>query len=116
MRKAVAQAWSAVLGPAAIAKNLTWEDAGGDLISVLRLWFNLEEALGVQLPLDVVGPDAKLDDVVVAVEQALGLRARRLGHDLASQPPMVFFCRLRKATCRSWRNSARLLPARSVSS
>ena len=83
VRKAVAQAWSAVLGPAAIAKNLTWEDAGGDLISALRLWFNLEEALGVQLPLDVVGPDAKLDDVVVAVEQALGLRARRLGHDFS---------------------------------
>jgi acyl-CoA synthetase (AMP-forming)/AMP-acid ligase II/thioesterase domain-containing protein/acyl carrier protein len=91
VRSAVECAWSAVLGNAAVAQNLSWEAAGGDSINTLRLWLHLEEALGVRLPLDIIRPDASLDDVTTAVETAIGSQSLGLMPCSSDRRPVVFF-------------------------
>ena len=89
LRKIVERAWIAVLGDSAI--DLPWEKAGGDSISTLRLWLHLEDALGVRLPLDIMVPDARLDDLSVAIEKAMNSQSSLVGRHAADQRYVVFF-------------------------
>jgi len=89
IRKTVEGAWTAVLGDSAI--NLPWEAGGGDSINTLRLWFHLEEDLGVRLPLDIMHPGAKLDELTAAIEKALTSPTAMLPRRVSDQRPVVFF-------------------------
>ena len=50
--QAVSQAWHAVLGDGAFRENRSWDEAGGDSLSLLRFVFHLESLLGRPLPLN----------------------------------------------------------------
>src|SRR5271166_3060373 len=89
IRGAVERAWSAVLGESTLAMNLTWEAAGGDSVNTLRLWFHLEEELGVRLPLDLINPNADLDELTISIHKAL--TPSQLIHHTSRQCRVVFF-------------------------
>jgi oxalate---CoA ligase len=91
VREAVERAWAAVLGPAALAPDVTWEAAGGDSINALRLWLQLGEALGVRPPLHVIAHDATLEQIVFAAERELIEASRPTDHGCADRRPLVFF-------------------------
>jgi acyl carrier protein len=67
--KAVESAWTAVLDRNSFAANLPWEQAGGDSLMALRLWFLIEETLGKRLPLDALNSGATPGDLITAIEK-----------------------------------------------
>jgi oxalate---CoA ligase len=89
VRKIVARAWAAVLGDATI--DLPWAAGGGDSISTLRLWFHLEQDLGIRLPLDIMDPSATLNELSVAIAKAVTSQTSPLPHPGSDQRPVVFF-------------------------
>jgi oxalate---CoA ligase len=88
VRKIVARSWAAVLGNATI--DLPWAAGGGDSISTLRLWFHLEQDLGVRLPLDIMDPSATLNELSVAIAKALTSQTSPRPHRSSDQSPVVF--------------------------
>ena len=73
VRVAVERAWTAVLGKRAFAANLSWSDAGGDLLSAMRLWFRIEDILGKYLPLDAMDLSATANEIIAAIEKMLAV-------------------------------------------
>ena len=72
VQDAVERAWTELLGRAAFAANLSWSDAGGDSLSALRLWFQIETIFGRQLCMDCMVPNATPSEIVAAIEKMLG--------------------------------------------
>src|SRR5262249_38916140 len=64
---AVMNAWSKVLDQRSFETNLPWDKAGGDSLNALRLWFLIEEALGIGLPLDALDLSATPEELVASV-------------------------------------------------
>jgi oxalate---CoA ligase len=89
VRKVVERAWIAILGHSAI--DLPWEAGGGDSISTLRLWFQLEDGLGVRLPLDIMHPGATLDELTAVIEKALTSQSSLLSRRVPERHPVIFF-------------------------
>jgi len=87
---AVMNAWSKVLDQRSFEANLPWDKAGGDSLNALRLWFLIEEALGISLPLDVLDLSATPEELVAAVK-AHTETATELGVSDHQRPPVVFF-------------------------
>jgi thioesterase domain-containing protein len=88
VRKIVARAWTAILGNA--RTDLSWYASGGDSLSTLRLWFDLEKDLGVRLPLDIMDPSATLDELSTAVVKGLTSQASQQRHAASDHSPVVF--------------------------
>jgi acyl-CoA synthetase (AMP-forming)/AMP-acid ligase II/thioesterase domain-containing protein len=91
VREAVEQAWTKVLGKSTFVKNATWEEAGGDSLNGLRLWFYLEQGLGKRFPLEVLLPETTPSMLIARIEKDLCLSERKF--DLDSDPqrlPVVF--------------------------
>ena len=63
-RPVVDSIWRRVLGLQAAEPGRSWEDVGGDSLRLLRLVFELEEALGRALPLELF--DRRMDVVAMA--------------------------------------------------
>ena len=70
--QAVSQAWRAVLGDGAFRANRSWDEAGGDSLSLLRFVFHLEALLGRPLPLNEFRMNMRPADCVVMLGKAAG--------------------------------------------
>jgi thioesterase domain-containing protein/non-ribosomal peptide synthetase component E (peptide arylation enzyme)/acyl carrier protein len=66
---AVEKAWTEVLDRNSFAANLQWDQAGGDSLRALRLWFLIEEALDKRLPLDALDSNTTPRDLIAAIEK-----------------------------------------------
>jgi oxalate---CoA ligase len=91
VRDAVEQAWTTVLGKSSFAKNVPWEEAGGDSLNGLRLWFYLEQGLGVRFPLETLRAEMTPRLLIAAIEKDLSLSDRNFNLDPDPQRlPLVF--------------------------
>ena len=66
----VSHAWRAVLGDGAFRENRSWDEAGGDSLSLLRFVFHLEALLGHPLPLNEFRMNMRPADCVVMLGKA----------------------------------------------
>ena len=60
---------------------------GGNSLDALRLWFRIEELLGLRLPLETLETDATPSRLAAAIEQKLRLSACRTALDQAGSAP-----------------------------
>lgn len=65
--KIVERAWTNLLGSRSFEADTSWDDAGGDSLKALQLWFQLERDLGQKLPLDVLHENATPRSLVAAL-------------------------------------------------
>ena len=91
----VARAWAAVLSRRSFQLNQAWDEAGGDSLGALRLWFMVEQALG-PLPLEMLGPSTRPTTLIKAINARLrGRNARVQSNDgvlnRSDGCPTVFF-------------------------
>jgi acyl carrier protein len=91
VRSAVERAWAETFGNQSLAMNLSWDECGGDSIDVLRLWFSIEQELGVQLTFDVLEPGATPNTLAAAIEKILGSSPAPMDGHTPDGPPLVFF-------------------------
>jgi amino acid adenylation domain-containing protein len=90
IRQAVEHAWAAVLDRASFAADMSFDQAGGDSLTAMRLWFLVEEALGTPLPLDILKFDATLTQLIAAIETFLATRLSGPGAADGDTRPHVF--------------------------
>jgi oxalate---CoA ligase len=89
VRHAVERAWVEVLDRRTFAKDISWNDSGGDSLNVLRFWFRIEDLLGKQLPLDSIDPiNSTPSKIIAAIRQIISVSHRSLGPDGS---PLVFW-------------------------
>jgi acyl-coenzyme A synthetase/AMP-(fatty) acid ligase/thioesterase domain-containing protein len=86
----VESAWTTTLNRSSFESDTAWDEAGGDSLAILSLWFIIEQALG-PIPLDVFRPQMKPSALVEAIAQHLqrGTTVRETGSNAAA--PLVFF-------------------------
>jgi oxalate---CoA ligase len=91
VRKVVEEAWIRVLGKSSFVKNVPWEEAGGDSLNALRLWFYLEQGLGVRFPLETMLAEMTPSMLIATIEKDLSLSDRKFDLDPDRQRlPLVF--------------------------
>ena len=91
VRDVVEQAWTRVLGKSSFAKNLPWQEAGGDSLNALRLWLYLEQGLGVRFSLQPLLAEMTPGMLIAAIKKDLSVSGRKF--DLHPDPqrlPLVF--------------------------
>jgi oxalate---CoA ligase len=91
VRDVVEQAWTRVLGKSSFAKNLPWQEAGGDSLNALRLWLYLEQGLGVRFSLQPLLAEMTPGMLIAAIKKDLSVSDRKF--DLHPDPqrlPLVF--------------------------
>ena len=71
IKDAVSQAWVRVLGQQSFEANLPWYQTGGDFLKKIRLWLEVEKALGIRLPFEAFNDRATLNDIAANVEKAM---------------------------------------------
>jgi acyl-coenzyme A synthetase/AMP-(fatty) acid ligase/acyl carrier protein len=71
IKAAVSQAWIQVLGRQSFEANLPWHQTGGDSLKKIRLWLEIEKALGMRLPFEAFNDHATLNEIAVNVEKAM---------------------------------------------
>src|SRR5262245_26524702 len=71
IKDAVSQAWVQVLGQQSFEANLPWYQTGGDSLKKIRLWLEIEKALGVRLPFETFGDRATPSEIAGTVEKAM---------------------------------------------
>ncbi|MDF2797490.1 MAG: dhbF [Devosia sp.] len=54
----VAQAWRETLPDVAFDADRRWEDVGADSFASLQLLMQLEDSLGISIPLDLLRPES----------------------------------------------------------
>jgi thioesterase domain-containing protein/acyl carrier protein len=64
---AVERAWTRILGKQSFSMNMRWDEAGGDSLNTVRLWLSLEEALDLELPLELLHPSFTPDELGGAI-------------------------------------------------
>jgi amino acid adenylation domain-containing protein len=91
VRDAVARAWSAVLDAESFAVDRPWNEAGGDSLKAMQLWFHLEEVLGRRLPLDALDDQATPSELIAAIERDIEHRSSgRVDRDALNASRTVF--------------------------
>jgi oxalate---CoA ligase len=90
---AVQGAWTEILGTSSFTANLSWNEAGGDSLDLLRLWFRIEKTLGKSLPLDALHQDVKPSEIIATIQSMLDLPSEksRIGAVAEDGRPLVFF-------------------------
>jgi acyl-CoA synthetase (AMP-forming)/AMP-acid ligase II/thioesterase domain-containing protein len=92
VRDAVERAWVMVLNEESFQANRRWDEAGGDSIGALRLWFSIENQLRTQLPLDLLTSSATSVELISAIEAIIESANGHAVLDRSGQePPLVFF-------------------------
>jgi len=74
-RKAVAHAWTRVLDRRSLRADLTFDEAGGDSLRLLRLVFELERQCRISLPLTPFSTDLRPSDMARTLDRCLAGRA-----------------------------------------
>jgi amino acid adenylation domain-containing protein len=77
IRRAVERAWTAVLDRRSLLADRPWDEAGGDSLKALQLWFHIEEQLGRRLALDALDERTPPRRLMAALAAALGPGAAR---------------------------------------
>ncbi len=88
VRKTVAAAWATVLNRSSLEADIAWDDAGGDSLAALLLWFMVEEALG-PIPLETFRPQMTPRALMQAISRQVTARASVLEAD-QPKTPLVF--------------------------
>jgi len=88
VRHAVAAAWATVLNRSSLEADLAWDDAGGDSLAALLLWFMIEEALG-PVPLETFQPQMTPTALMQAISRQLAARSSVVAAD-QPKTPLVF--------------------------
>ena len=70
---AVASAWRQVLDRSSFKRNLSFEQAGGDLLSMQQFAFRIEQSCGLRMPLELFHLALRPSDFVRALDQRLDL-------------------------------------------
>jgi acyl-coenzyme A synthetase/AMP-(fatty) acid ligase len=73
---AVSQAWIRLFGQQSFEANMPWYQTGGDSLKKLRLWLDIEKALGIRLPLEAFDDRATPAEIAASVETALAASRR----------------------------------------
>ena len=85
VREAVKRAWTEVLDEDSFRSDLPWDQAGGDSLQTLRLWFRIEEMLGARLSFDAMKSDATPSELIDAIQKNISFvgprafRSARIG-------------------------------------
>jgi acyl-coenzyme A synthetase/AMP-(fatty) acid ligase/thioesterase domain-containing protein/acyl carrier protein len=77
VRKAVEYAWSKVLNRKSVEMDEPWDAAGGDSLKALSLILLTEEALGVQVPLDLLHQSTRPSELTCSLNQLLAAPRQR---------------------------------------
>ena len=85
-RTAVARAWRRVLNRRSLRADLTFGEAGGDSLRLLKLVFDLETQCGINLPLALFSDDLRPSEMARALDRCL----RGLVDDADTTAPLVF--------------------------
>jgi thioesterase domain-containing protein len=85
-RTAVARAWRRVLNRRSLRADLSFGEAGGDSLRLLKLVFDLETQCGISLPLAPFSSDLRPSEMARALDRCL----RGLVDEPDSTTPMVF--------------------------
>jgi len=89
---AVKCAWSEILGVSTFSADLSWDEAGGDSLDLLRLWFKIENALGKKLPMEATHQGIKPSEIIETIETILeDSREQSRTRAVADRAPVVFF-------------------------
>jgi thioesterase domain-containing protein/acyl carrier protein len=87
---AVDRAWKHALSQRTPQPDRSWEDSGGDSIKAIHLFFELEELLQVQVPMDLLEPHFTARDLTNAIVRMLK-NARAASADVSKpDKPTVF--------------------------
>jgi len=91
VRAAVERAWTRVLDRRSFRANTQWNLAGGDSIAAMRLWLQIEQQLGVALPLDHLEFNTTPGELVSTIEKLLEAPDRQsLVAPLCERQPLIF--------------------------
>jgi acyl-coenzyme A synthetase/AMP-(fatty) acid ligase/thioesterase domain-containing protein len=89
IRDVVESAWRIALDRSSFDADLAWDEAGGDSLATLNLWFAIEQALG-PMPLDIFRPQMSPSALVQAI--AHHLQPHTTAREAKSRAaPLVFF-------------------------
>ena len=96
-RKAVAEAWTEVLGDDGLVENQRFDAAGGDSMALLNLALNCEARLAVPVPLDALSVRMRPSDIVGALDRILAENAGAPAETSTGKPqlPTIFLIRVR---------------------
>jgi amino acid adenylation domain-containing protein len=72
VRDAVVRAWSTVLDRRSLEVDQPWDEAGGDSLKAMELWFHIEERLGRRLALDALDERTTPSRLMAALAVTLG--------------------------------------------
>ncbi len=85
----VESAWTALLDRASFIADQPWDEAGGDSLKALELWFRIERALGKTLPLDSLQAHATPRGLIAVLEK-LAESPALAGSEAESDRPTLF--------------------------
>jgi amino acid adenylation domain-containing protein len=71
IRDAVERAWASVLDRRSLQADQRWDEAGGDSLKAMQLWFHIEERLGRRLTLDALDERTTPRGLMAALATAL---------------------------------------------
>lgn len=87
----VESAWTALLDRASFIADLPWDEAGGDSLKALELWFRIERALGKTLPLDSLQAHTTPRSLIAILEKLVESPApASAGGDAGLDRPTIF--------------------------
>ncbi|HKT19958.1 MAG TPA: AMP-binding protein [Stellaceae bacterium] len=91
LRPIIETAWTALLGRDSFIADRPWDEAGGDSLKALELWFRLEHALGQTLPLDALQPQTTPSRLAATLDR-FGRSSTTLcyGDGAAAGRPVIF--------------------------
>jgi amino acid adenylation domain-containing protein len=71
VQDAVKRAWTAACGARSVARDLSWEEAGGDSLKALQMLLQIEDDLGARLSTDVLSEGMTPSTLWAAIERLL---------------------------------------------
>jgi oxalate---CoA ligase len=86
----VERAWTDVLDARSFAADMPWDDAGGDSLKALELWFQIERGLGRKLPLDAFYQNVTPGRLIAAIAALCDAPRNRIPAPSKPGLPLVF--------------------------
>lgn len=88
IRNTVKHAWSTVLNEKSFLADQPWDEADGDSLKAMELWFYIEDRLGFKLPLDAVEENTTPSGLIAALRsyQAITRAKMSEGQQTSTHP------------------------------